>query len=75
MQKALAKIHENKVKLGMTILIVEQNVALAMKVTDHTVEFINGDVPLIEENPIVLLNNRKLKKLFMGKPCEEEVNP
>jgi branched-chain amino acid transport system ATP-binding protein len=40
-QEVLAKIHEIRVKLGMSILLVEQNVGQALKVTDRGVVLIN----------------------------------
>jgi branched-chain amino acid transport system ATP-binding protein len=73
-QEVLAKIHEIRVQLGMTILLIEQNVGQALKVTDRAVVLINGEVVLTEANPKDLLTNRKLEKLFLGKPGEREVN-
>jgi branched-chain amino acid transport system ATP-binding protein len=73
-QEVLAKIHEIRVKLGMSILLVEQNVGQALKVTDRAVVLINGEVALIEEDPKDLLTNRKLEKLFLVKQMEAEVN-
>ena len=72
-QEVLAKIHEIRVQLGMTILLVEQNVGQALKVTDRAVVLINGEVALTEENPKDLLSNLKLEKLFLGKQSETEV--
>lgn len=69
-QEVLAKIHEIRVQLGMTILLVEQNVGQALKVTDRAVVLINGEVALTEANPSDLLSNGKLGKLFLGKKNE-----
>ena len=74
-QEVLAKIHEIRVKLGMSILLVEQNVGQALKVTDRVVVLIGGEIVLTEANPKDLLNNQKLEGLFLGKPGETEVTP
>jgi ABC-type branched-subunit amino acid transport system ATPase component len=71
-QEVLAKIHEIRVKLGMSILLVEQNVGRALKVTDRAVVLLNGEVALIEENPQEMLTGRKLAKFFLGKQFEKE---
>ncbi len=73
-QEVLAKIHEVRVQLGMTILLVEQNVGQALKVTDRAVVLVNGDLALTESNPKDLLSSGKLENLFLGKPGEVEVN-
>lgn len=72
-QEVLAKIHEIRVKLGMSILLVEQNVGQALKVTDRFVVLINGEVNLSEGNPKKLFTSGKLEKLFLGKAIEAEV--
>jgi branched-chain amino acid transport system ATP-binding protein len=72
-QEVLAKIHEIRVQLGMAILLVEQNVGQALKVTDRAVVLINGEVALIEENPKEMLTGQKLEKFFLGKQVEKEV--
>jgi branched-chain amino acid transport system ATP-binding protein len=74
-QEVLAKIHEIRVQLGMTILLVEQNVGQALKVTDRAVVLINGGVTLNAESPKELLTNRKLEELFLGKQMKAEVIP
>jgi branched-chain amino acid transport system ATP-binding protein len=66
-QEVLAKIHEIRVKLGMSILLIEQNVGQALKVTDRAVVLINGKVTLIEKNPKEMLTNKKLETFFLGK--------
>ena len=73
-QEVLAKIHEIRVKLGMSILLVEQNVGQALKVTDRAVVLINGEVTLIEENPKEMLTNKKLETFFLGKNQEVKKN-
>lgn len=73
-QEVLAKIHEIRVKLGMSILLVEQNVGQALKVTDRAVVLINGEVTLIEENPKKMLSNKKLETFFLGKNQEVKKN-
>jgi ABC-type lipopolysaccharide export system ATPase subunit len=73
-QDLLAKIREIRVKLVMTILLVEQNVGQALKVTDRAVVLINGEVNLSEGNPKELFTSVKLEKLFLGKAIEAEVN-
>lgn len=66
-QEVLAKIHEIRVKLGMTILLVEQNVGQALRVTDRAVVLINGQVALTDANPKNLLKGEKLEKFFLEK--------
>lgn len=59
---AIEKINKEE---GITILVVEQDASVALKLADRAYAFENGKV-VMEGNPEALLKNENFKKIYLG---------
>lgn len=57
----------------MSILLVEQNVGQAVKITVCADVLINGEAAHLEEKPKEMLGGKKLEEFFIGKQVDKEV--
>jgi len=63
--EVLGKIRELRDKLGITILLVEQNAKKALELGDHCYLLVSGRVAF-EGHPKSLLSHAELSKLYLG---------
>ncbi len=63
--EVLAKIRELRDKLGITILLVEQNAKRALEMGDYCYLLVSGRVAF-EGHPRELLGHKELSKLYLG---------
>ena len=64
-KELMEKIHSLSVSLGMTVLIVEQNVQAAFKIVERVYVLKLGKIAF-EEKPDVLLQDERLRKAYLG---------
>ena len=64
-QELIARLMQIKNDLGLSLLIVEQNAAIALQMADHAYVLENGEIAL-QGDRAGMRNNRHIQELYLG---------
>jgi len=71
-KSVLEKIKEINLSWRLTVLIVEQNVGEALKISDKAIALFDGQIIYETDEPLSLIEGKTLEDLFFGKELTSE---
>ena len=64
--RLIDKIAELKARLGLTVLMAEQNFHQAIRIADRGYVLVNGKIALSADSPAELKGNDLVRRLYLG---------
>ena len=65
-KQTIASIHELKLRLGLTVLMAEQNFAEAVRIADRGYVLVHGQVAFVGESATALADSALVRRFYLG---------
>lgn len=66
-KEMIGKIKDINDRMGTTILLIEQNIGEALKISKRAIALANGEIVLERDKPSMLLSGKELEGIFLGR--------